>query len=82
MNEEKVLQQEITREREELAQLYMARGNTEEIVRKSQELDALIVRWYVSCISARFSVYAPQGAFFYFRFQLPRRCHWGRYLRA
>ena len=46
MNEEKVLQQEITREREELAQLYMERGNTEEIIRKSQELDALIVRWY------------------------------------
>lgn len=46
MNEKKVLQQEIMREREELTQMYMSRGNTEEIVRKSQELDALIVKWY------------------------------------
>ena len=46
MNEKKVLQPEIMKEREELAQMYMSRGNTEEIVRKSQELDALIVKWY------------------------------------
>ena len=46
MNEQKALQQEIMREREELTQMYMSRGNTEEIVRKSQELDALISKWY------------------------------------
>ncbi|MBC8543826.1 Spo0E family sporulation regulatory protein-aspartic acid phosphatase [Bianquea renquensis] len=46
MNEQKALQQEIMREREELTQMYMSRGNTEEIVRKSQKLDALIAKWY------------------------------------
>ena len=46
MNEQKALQQEIMREREELTQMYMSRGNTEEIVRKSQELDALIAKGY------------------------------------
>ena len=46
MNEKKVLQQEIMRETQQVTQMYMSRGNTEEIVRKSQELDALIVKWY------------------------------------
>ena len=46
MNEQKALQQEIMREREELTQMYMSRGNTEDIVRKSQKLDALIAKWY------------------------------------
>ena len=46
MNEQKALQQEIMRETQALTQMYMSRGNTEEIVRKSQELDALIAKWY------------------------------------
>ena len=46
MNEQKALQQEIMRETQDLTQMYMSRGNTEEIVRKSQELDALIAKWY------------------------------------